>query len=54
MFEKIDKESEEESVEDLKETFDLNNRGTTNWYDKNKFNEILGTTDNKTLIIKIK
>ena len=54
MFEKIDKESKEESIEDLKETFDLNNKGTTNWYDKNKFNEILGTIDNKTLIIKIK
>ena len=26
MFEKIDKESEEASIEDLKETFDLNNR----------------------------
>ena len=46
MFEKIDKESEKASIEDLKETFDLNNRSTTNWHDKNKFNEILATIDN--------
>ena len=46
MFKKIDKESEEESIEYLKEIFDLNDRSTTNWYDKNKFNEILAAIDN--------
>ena len=29
----------------MKETIGLNNNSTTNWYDKNKFNEILTTTD---------
>ena len=46
MFEEIDKVSEEESIEDLKETFDLNNKSTTNWYDKNKLKKILTTIDN--------
>ena len=36
---------EEEFIEDLKETFGLNNKSTTNWYDKNKFNKILTTID---------
>ena len=54
MFEEIDKESEEESIEDLKEPFSLNNKGTTNWYDKNKFKEILILLAITTLIIKIK
>ena len=45
-IEKIKKESEEEFVEDLKEPFSLNNKSTTNWYDKNKFNKILTTIDN--------
>ena len=45
-IEKINKESEEEFFEDLKEPFSLNNKSTTNWYDKNKFNKILTTIDN--------
>ena len=45
-IEKINKESEEEFIEDLKEPFSLNNKSTTNWYDKNKFNKILTTIDN--------
>ena len=44
-IEKINKESEEEFIEDLKEPFSLNNKSTTNWYDKNKFNKILTTID---------
>ena len=44
-FEEILEKREEEFVEDLKETFGLNNKSTTNWYDKNKFNKILTTTD---------
>ena len=44
-IEKINKESEEEYIEDLKELFSLNNKSTTNWYDKNKFNKILTTID---------
>ena len=45
MFEEIDKESEEEFIEDLKEAIGLNNKSTTNWYDKIKFNKILNTID---------
>ena len=45
MFEEIDKESEEEFIEDLKEAICLNNKSTTDWYDKNKFNKILTTID---------
>ena len=45
MFEEIDKESEEESTEDLKEPFSLNNKSTTDWYDRNKFKRILTTID---------
>ena len=44
-IEEIDKESEEISIEDIKETAGHNNKSTTNWYDKNKFNEILTTID---------
>ena len=33
-IEEIDKESEEECIEDLKEATGLNNKSTTNWYDK--------------------
>ena len=44
-IEKINKESKKEFIEDLKEATDLNNKSTTNWYDKNKFNEILTTID---------
>ena len=44
-IEKINKESEEEFIEDLKEPFSLNNKSTTNWYDKNKVNKILTTID---------
>ena len=36
---------EEESIKDLKEATGLNNKSTTNWYDKNKFNKILTTID---------
>ena len=45
IFEEIDKESEEEFIEDLKEALGLNNKSTTDWYDKNKFNKILTTID---------
>ena len=41
---------EEEFIEDLKETFGLNNKSTTNWYDKNKFNKILTTIDSNNFI----
>ena len=34
MFEEIDKESEEEFIEDLKEAIDLNYKSTTNWHVK--------------------
>ena len=44
-IEKINKKSEEKFIEDLKEPFSLNNKSTTNWYDKNKFNKILTTID---------
>ena len=46
-IEKANKESEEESIKDLKEPSSLNNKSTINWYDKNKFDEILTTIDNK-------
>ena len=36
---------EEKFIKDLKEEFDLNNKSTTNWYDKYKFNKILTTID---------
>ena len=45
MLEKIDKEKEEQFLEDLKEAFGLNNKSTTNWYDKNNFNKLLTTID---------
>ena len=45
MLEEIDKESEEGFIEDLKESVGLSNKSTKNWYDKNKFNKILTTTD---------
>ena len=44
-IEKINKESKKDFIEDLKEAADLNNKSTTNWYDKNKFNKILTTID---------
>ena len=45
-IEKINKGSKGEFIEDLKQPFSLNNKSTTNWYDKNKFNKILTTIDN--------
>ena len=45
MLKKIDKERAEEFIEDLKESFSLNNKGTTTSYDKNNFNKILTTID---------
>ena len=45
MLKKIDKERAEEFIEDLKESFSLNNKSTANSYDKNKFNKILTTID---------
>ena len=45
-IEKINKESKKEFIEDLKEATDLDNNSTTNWYEKNKFNEILTTIGN--------
>ena len=46
LVKEIDKESEKESIKDLKEPPSLNNKSTTDWYDKNKFDEILTTIDN--------
>ena len=40
-----DNESIEEFIEDLKETFSLNNKSATNFYDQNKFNKVLTTID---------
>ena len=40
------KKKQEKPTKDLKEATGLNNKSTTNWYDKNKFNEILTTIDN--------
>ena len=54
MFEEIDKESEEEFIEDLKEAICLNNKSTTDWYDKDKFNKILTTIDSNNFNHKIK
>ena len=45
MLDEIDKEREEEFIEDLKEAFGFTNKITTNWYDKNKLNKILTTID---------
>ena len=45
MLVEIDKEREEEFIEDLKEAFGFTNKITTNWYDKNKLNKILTTID---------
>ena len=39
MLEEIDKKRKEEFIKDLREEFGLNNKSTTNWYDKNKFNK---------------
>ena len=39
------KKKQEKPTKDLKEATGLNNKSTTNWYDKNKFNEILTTID---------
>ena len=36
---------EEEFIEDLRETFGINNKSTADWHDKNNFNKILTTTD---------
>ena len=33
-IEEINKESEEQSIKDLKELFSLNNKSTTNWHEK--------------------
>ena len=47
MFEELSKESEEEFFKDLEEIRNLNNnKSTTDWYDKNKFNKILTIIDN--------
>ena len=40
------KKNQEKPTKDLKEATGLNNKSTTYWYDKNKFNEILTTVDN--------
>ena len=39
------RKKEEEFIDDLRETFSLKNKSTTNWYDKNNFNKILTTID---------
>ena len=44
-IEEINKESEEQSIKDLKELFSLNNKSTTNWHEKNKSNKILTAID---------
>ena len=47
MFEELSKESKEEFFKDLMEIKNLNNnKSTTDWLDKNKFNKILTTIDN--------
>ena len=53
-LEKIVKKREEESIKDLKERLDPNNKSTTNWYDKNKFNKILTTIDSNNFNHKYK
>ena len=45
MLEEIDKKREEEFIKDLREEYGHNNKSTTNWYDKNKFNKTLTTID---------
>ena len=37
---KLDNKSEKESIKDLKEATDPNNKSTADWYDINKFNKI--------------
>ena len=54
MLEKMDKKPEKEFIEDLKEAIGLNNKSTTDWYDKNKFNKILTTIDSNNFNHKIK
>ena len=44
MLEETDKKRKEEFIKDLREEFGLNDKSTTNCYDKNKFNKILTTT----------
>ena len=47
MFEELSKEQEEKFFKDLKEIKNPNNnKSTTDWYDKNKFNKILTIFDN--------
>ena len=54
MLEVMDKKREEELIKDLRQEFGLNNRSTTNWYDKNKFNKILTTIDSNNFNHEIK
>ena len=44
-FEEMLDKREEEFIKDLRKEFGLNNKSTTNWYDKNTFNKILATID---------
>ena len=47
IFEELSEESKEEFLKDLMEIKNLNNnKSKTDWFDKNKFNKILTTTDN--------
>ena len=47
MFDELSKEQEEEFFKDLEEIRNPNNnKSTTHWYDKNKFNKILTIIDN--------
>ena len=51
----MNKESNKESYKELIKTVSpKNDENTTDWCDKNKFNEVLTTIDRTTLIIKIK
>ena len=44
-IEEFFEKEEEEFIEDLRETFGINNKSTADWHDKNNFNKILTTTD---------
>ena len=53
-LEEVLEKREEEFIEDLREEFGFNNKSTTDWYDKNKFNEILTNIHSKNFIHKNK
>ena len=53
-FDEILEKREEESIEGLRKEFSLNNKSTTNWYDRSKFNKMLTTIDNNNFNYKNK